>query len=346
MPNKDRLLLTLRTLQQYSDEDHWVNTAFLRGVLQKEGHECSIRTLRRDIRAIRQCGWEVAVREKDGLPTEYAFVSRELEKPELQILVDAVSAAQFIPEKRSRELIRRLSEMAGPSGTDDLTPRFLISERVKAKNPNMIYTVQAIRQAIARERKIRFRYLSYTPDKEQAPRHQGTPEEQYVVSPYATVWNDDRYYLVGWSDKRQKVAVFRIDRMEVPRQMPNKRVPPPEDFDVRDYTDKVFRMYGGAEEQVTLKCSLEILDQVIDRFGDRITLRDVRIDRRQNEESDPHPGGTFSVTVPVSLSTTFYAWVFQYVGKMVIQSPEYVRETYAAFLQEAIDETLGDLPKE
>ena len=46
--------------------------------------------------------------------------------------------------------------------------------------------------------------------------------------------------------------------------------------------------------------------------------------------------------MPVSLSTTFYAWVFQYVGKMKIVAPEHVREAYAGYLEEAIDEVLGE----
>ena len=51
---------------------------------------------------------------------------------------------------------------------------------------------------------------------------------------------------------------------------------------------------------------------------------------------------SFEITVPVSLSTTFYAWVFQFVGKMRIVGPEYVRTEYAGYLQEAIDEALGE----
>ena len=344
MPTKDRLLLLLKTLQEKTDDETWLTTADIRGALEKEGHKCSIRTLRRDVKALHDCGYDIAVRETDGQPTKYAYLDREWSKPELQILVDAVCAAQFIPQPRSEELIRKLSGMAGPSHTEELVPEIMVSEHVKAKNRNMIYSVQAIRRAIEKNKKITFRYLKYTPDKQQVPRHAGTPEEQYVVSPYATVWNDDRYYLVGWSDKRNKVAVFRIDRMEVPKLLNNKRVPPPDTFDVRDYTDKVFRMYGGKEETVTLNCSMEILDQVIDRFGDGIEIR--MTDSENNSESntgsaDNTGNDTFTVTVPVSLSTTFYAWVFQYVGKMSIAAPEYVREAYQGYLREAMDEVPG-----
>ena len=329
MPTKDRLLLLLQILQKNSDDETWLTTADLRNVLEAEGHECSIRTLRRDISALHHCGYDIAVRESEGMPTKYAYLDREWSEPELQILVDAVSAAQFIPESRSRELIQKLSVMAGPSHMKELVPQILISEHVKAKSRNMIYSVQAIRKAIERDKKISFRYLQHNTEKQQVPKNKGTPEEQYVVSPYATVWNDDRYYLVGYSDKRQKVTVFRIDRMEVPKQLPNKRVQPPEDFDIRDYTDKVFRMYGGTEEKVTLRCEMEILDQVIDRFGDRINLEDIRNDH-------------FTITVPVSLSTTFYAWVFQYVGKIRILAPHYVQEAYTDYLKDALAETQGE----
>lgn len=328
MPTKDRLLVLLQTLQERTDDETWLTTADLRRTLEAEGLECSIRTLRRDVQSLHNCGYDIAVQESDGMYTKYAYMGRKWSMPDLQILVDAVSAAQFIPQNRSEELIAELSEMAGPSHVRELHPQILVSERVKAKNKDMIYTVQEIRRAIDRNKKIRFRYLQYNTDKEQVPRHEGTDDEWYVVSPYATVWNNDRYYLVGWSDKREKITVFRIDRMKVPKQLPNKRVPEPDDFDVRDYTDKIFKMYDGPEENVTLRCKLEILDQVIDRFGDGIGIK---------------PGKKhFTVTVPVSLSTTFYAWVFQYVGKMSIISPEYVREAYAGYLEEALDDALGE----
>ena len=329
MPNRDRLLLLLQTLKNQSDDEKWLTTADIRAVLEAEGHECSIRSVRRDVRSLQDAGYEIAVRESEGMPTRYAWLDREWSKPELQILIDAVSSAQFIPENRSREFISRLAAMAGPSHTEELKPQILVSEHIKAKNKNMIYSVQAIRKAIERDRKIAFKYLQYTPDKKQVPKHAGTEEETYVISPYATVWNNDRYYMVGWSDKRSKVTVFRIDRMEVPKQLTKKRVPPPEDFDVRDYTDKIFKMYSGPEENVTLQCSMEILDQVIDRFGEQTELKDISKHKKH-----------FTVTVPVNLSTTFYAWVFQYVGKMKITAPEHVKNAYADYLQEAIDEVL------
>ena len=49
----------------------------------------------------------------------------------------------------------------------------------------------------------------------------------------------------------------------------------------------------------------------------------------------------FDITVPVSISGTFYDWVFQFVGEMNIISPGHVKDAYAEYLQQAIDDVLG-----
>ena len=79
---------------------------------------------------------------------------------------------------------------------------------------------------------------------------------------------------------------------------------------------------------MTLRCRKNITDQVIDKFGEQIEIKNVRKD-------------TFDITVPVSISGTFYAWVFQFVGEMNIIEPGYIKDACADCLQEAI----GDVPE-
>lgn len=63
------------------------------------------------------------------------------------------------------------------------------------------------------------------------------------------------------------------------------------------------------ESAITLLCENELMTYVIDRFGESVpvTLAD-----------ENH----FSATVKVSLSQTFYGWVFSFGGKMKIQAPQ------------------------
>ena len=194
---KDRLLVLLQILQEHTDDETALTTAELLRLMEAEGQEGCKRTLRRNIQSLQNCGYNIDIRETNGMPTEYAYLGRQWTMKELQILVDAVSAAQFIPLEKSRNLVGKLSVMAGPSHVEELVPQILVSEHVKAKNAHMIYSVHVIRKAIERNRKISFRYLRFTAEGKQVPKHGKTPEEWYVVSPYATVWNDDRYYLVG-----------------------------------------------------------------------------------------------------------------------------------------------------
>lgn len=329
MAKKDRLLTLLQILQSESDEHLPLSTAQVRKLLAEEGCPVSILTLRRDIESLQKSGYEIEVKERNGTPTTYGYLDREWSAPELQLLIDAVSSAQFIPVERSNELICKLSKMAGPSQRDSLQPRILVSEHIKARNKKMIYTVQAIRKAILSDKKITFKYYQYNLQKEQIPKHQGTPEEDYIVSPYATIWNNDRYYLVGYSDKRQKVTTFRIDRMDIPKQVQKKRVPAPEDFNIQDYTDKVFWMYDGDEKQVTLRCRHSLMDQMIDKFGEGIEISNVTDE-------------TFDFTVPVRISGTFYAWVTQFVREMTISAPEHIKQSYAKYLMEAIEDVCDE----
>ena len=37
--------------------------------------------------------------------------------------------------------------------------------------------------------------------------------EVYTNSPYDCLWNDDKYYLIGYSEKHQGLVTFRIDRI-------------------------------------------------------------------------------------------------------------------------------------
>ena len=328
MATKNRILYLMRYLQENSDENRPVTTAQIRDEMAQKGCPIIIPTLRDDIESLQSAGYDLQVNETEGMSTTYSWLDREWSLPELQILVDAVSSSQFITAEKSRELIDKLVRMGAPSLRESLKPQILVSEHVKAPNQQILLSVQAIRRAIDRDRKITFKYMQYNTDKVQVPRHAGTPEEDYVISPYATIWNNDRYYLVGYSDKRQEVNTFRIDRMTKVRQIQKKRVPEPEGFNIQDYTDKVFWMYDGKEEKVTLRCKRHLMDQMIDKFGEGVNVKNVR---RQ----------TFDITVPVHISGTFYAWVTQFIGEMTITDPGYVRDAYAEYLQEGIDDVLG-----
>ena len=323
MANKSRVLYLLRYLQRYSDEDHPVSTGEIRQELAGKGCPATVETLRDDIRMLREAGFDILVNETSGLSTTYAWVDRIFDTAELQILIDAVASARFIPLSRSEKIIEKLAELAGPSCAEEIRPAVLNAEFVKTKEPGYLYVVEKIREGIRAGKKIAFQYFEYNLKKERVPRHGG---EEYLISPYGMLWRYDRYFLIGWSEKREKAAVFRVDRMGLPRITEEESIPPPEGFSLRDYTEKVFWMYDGPEEQVTLRCRHRMMENIIDYFGQDVIPENVTAD-------------TFDVTVDVSVSNTFFSWVLGYAGDMTIAGPEKVKKEYTGLLRRELEAT-------
>ena len=140
----------------------------------------------------------------------YHIGARLFELSELKMLADAVSSSRFITTEKSETLIHKLAELTNVENRESLTTRIHTASRMKTSNPNVFVTIDTIYRAIQHQRKISFRYWDYTPTKEKILRHDGA---EYIVSPYALIWDDDRYYVPSYSDSRQKIVHFRIDRM-------------------------------------------------------------------------------------------------------------------------------------
>ena len=325
MSNKARILFLLKYLKENTDEERSISSSELRKMFKAQGMNISAPTLRDDIATLIEAGYDISVEEVNGVATWYKYLDREWSASEIQILIDAVSSSQFITKEKSRQLIDRLATLAGPSDRMDLEPSIQVEDQVKAPNEQILYIVQTIREAMKKDRMIQFEHYQYNSRLERIPKHD---RYQYIVSPYAMIWKKDKYYLIGWSEKHGRIAHFRIDRMGMPDITEVQRKPVPEDLKLEDRSDKIFSMFDGPEETVKLRCKPELLDQVIDQFGEKIKILKTT--------------KTFlDIRVTVHLSPTFYGWLFQYVGQMTVIAPEYVCEQYAEKMQDGMDDVLG-----
>lgn len=326
MDTKERILTLLQFLKENTDEETAASNVSIRQMFKEKGESVSMPTLRDDIAALRKYGFDIDVNEVNGVGTYYKFLGRDWSMPELQILTDAVSAGQFLTCEKTGALIEKLKQMAGPSERTKLRPSIMTAQHVKAPNEQLLYTVQTIQEAIEADRRITFKHDIYDGQLRRLPKHNGYI---YEVSPYATIWKQDHYYLVGWSEKHNDIANFRIDRMELPKMIKKKRRPVPDSLRLEDHSDKIFSMFDGPEETVTLRCRPHLMNQIVDRFG-----TDLDIPRRDEDSVD--------IVVTVHLSPTFYGWLFQFAGEMTVIAPETVCEQYALRLQTAIDDALGN----
>ncbi len=304
MNNKNRILLMLEYLWDNTDEAHTVSLADITRHLESHGITADPRTLRKDIAQLTEFGIDVVVDRR--VQNRYHIASRHFEAPEVKLLIDAVQSSRFITNKKSKALIQKLAAFVAPNQKQVLKRQLYVDARPKSVNESIYLTVDRIQTAIAEKKKITFKYYDYTPEKKRELRHGG---QVYSVSPYALIWNNDAYYVVGYNDARGILATFRADRIARLEIADARIVPKPKGFDVSDYFSQDFTMRSGKECEVELLCENSLMNNIIDRFGEKV----------HTEIADD---GHFKVVTTVGLSNTFYGWVFASEGKIKILSPE------------------------
>ena len=179
-------------------------------------------------------------------------------------------------------------------------------------NESIYYSVDEIHNAIANNKKIKFKYFSWQPDKSQYILNKG---DWFVVSPWALTWGDENYYLVAYDDYSKTCKHYRVDKMLNPQMIDEKREGEEEfkDLDMAAYSKATFGMYGGEKKKVKIRIHNKMCGVFIDRFGKDITFRP--IDEKQSEFS-----------VDVFVSPQFYGWIFGLGKDVKVIGPEDVVE--------------------
>lgn len=208
--------------------------------------------------------------------------------------------------------------MASPYQAGELNRQLYIDGRVKTTNENVYYIVDLLYTAINEKRQINFKYYEYTAEKKKVFKHKG---QVYVFSPYDLVWSNDSYYVFGFSESHEKVAKFRVDRIYKPTISAVPAVSKPTDYDIAGFCKQVFMMYDGEPCTVELLCENTLMKSILDHFGDEV-------------ETQVIDCGHFKVTVNVSASPTFFAWIFTYAEKIQILSPQKVIAEYKKHLMQ------------
>lgn len=313
---KKRLLMLIKLLKDHTDEDHPVSTRDIMAYYKENGMSSDRKTLDADIKLLQEQGFDL-IKIKSS-PNKYYIASREFELPELKLLIDAVQSSRFITEKKSRELSKKLAGLASAEQAKELDRHTGVNGRAKSTNEQQLYTVDTITKAINEKKKIRYQYQEYDGKKRKILRNDG---EVYVLSPYMLYWNEDFYYVVGYSDKRETITAFRVDRIINIEITDAKAVKRPKGFKVSNYSDSIFGMYSGPESEVELECRNNLMKYIIDRFGEKIKVH-------------PTENGTFLTTVTVQLSPVFYGWIFQFGGGIKIKDPKYAVDQYGEMLKQ------------
>jgi predicted DNA-binding transcriptional regulator YafY len=312
--SKIRFLELLKLLKRYSDENHPLSGAQLCKLLQKQGIEAERKSVCRDIALLNKHGFDII---HTRLPKQGYFIAkRDFELPEVRLLMDAVLAAPFITNKKTAELTDKLCGLLSCYQADDVLKQNHMQQRVKFENEEIYYNIDTINRAIAEHKKIAFCYHHRVIANQKAKYDKG---RKFVISPYALLWVSDKYYLAGNYDKYDAISNYRLDRMKHVEATSLESRPLNEvssyekHFDTSDYLKKTFNMYNGEQEMIALRCSNELLETIVDKFGSDL-------------EFSCHDDHAFTVRASVYVSDGLIDWLLQYGDRITVLSPKSLKD--------------------
>ncbi len=313
--HKLKMLHILALLSAQSDESHPVDIEQILLYLENHGICCERKSVYNDISVLNEFGYDILYTKtpKNG----YFLASRDFESAEIRLLCDAIQAANFISSKKSEQLMEKILKLISFEQAKLIKAQVHVKNRPKSANEEIYYHIDKLNQAIQSGKKVSILYRRRIISDQNAVEYE---EREHVVSPYAMIWSDDHYYLVGNNEKYDNLMVLRVDRIrnltvsDTEAVRPFSEVSPYKTyFDSADYAKTHFNMFSGTPERIELICKKELIEQVLDRFGENVEIR------RVGEEK-------FLLRADAAVSDGLVAWIMQFGSKIQIKKPDNLKK--------------------
>ena len=313
---KLKILNEYQILMTESDENHQINAIEMTRRLQERGIPAERKTVYKDMSTLIDAGIDVVKGERG-----YYIGSRVFELAELKLLVDAVGASKFISQKKTKELVDKITGLASIDEAAQLSRQVVVPEKASSGNEKIFYTIDVIYQCLDNDKKMSFKYQEWTVTKEMQPRHGG---KTYIVSPAFLLRNDENYYLVAFDDDSRQIRHYRVDKMISAAMTSEERSGAEEraSLNPQEYVKQHISMFAGEERVVTIRFEKRLIGVVLDKFGKEIDVR---------PDGDEH----IKARISVAISPQFYGWLTG-VGATIC-FPEEEEKKYKEYLRKILD---------
>ncbi len=310
---KLKLYYLSRIMIAKTDDEHMITMEEIKEALAAYDVTADRKSLYDDLEALRVLGIDV-VGEKIGRNYYYHVGGKQFEIAELKLLVDAIQSSKFITEKKSNELIKKLTNLASEYEAAQMKRQIVVQGRVKTMNESIYYFVDDVHRAIAENKQIRFEYMKWNTEKKME-RHR---EADHVVSPWALTWDNENYYLIAYDEEADSIKHFRVDKLKNVRILDEKRAGKNKfkEFNLARYAKMSFGMFGGDPVKVKIAFDNSMVGVFIDRFGRDIPIRPAK------------QKGWSETYVDVAMSDQFLGWIFALGSKVKILGPKAVTEMF------------------
>jgi predicted DNA-binding transcriptional regulator YafY len=300
-------------MTEKTDDEHVLTMPEIQVYLEEYGVTADRKSLYDDLEALRVLGIDV-IGEKQGRYYAYHVGKKQFELAELKLLVDAIQSSKFITERKSNELIKKITSLASDYEATKLKRQVVVQGRIKTMNESIYYVIDDIHNAISNNRSIRFEYMRWNLKKKMERRK----DKPYEASPWALMWDAENYYMVAFDAQEGKIKHYRVDKMRNIELLDEERKGQEHfnNIDMAAYARMNFGMFGGESVMVKLQFQNDMVGVLLDRFGKGIPI------------NQTYKEGWSETHVEVELSDQFLGWIFSLGTKVKILEPEEVVERY------------------
>ncbi|MEE1065495.1 MAG: WYL domain-containing transcriptional regulator [Acutalibacteraceae bacterium] len=308
--NKIKLLFLHDIFSRQTDKDHVYSANELCDLLMDYSINCERKSIYSDIEALKEYGMDIVnVRSpKRG----YYLKDRKFDIAEVRLLIDAVQAAKFISSRKTKALIYKIGSLLSEFQEEELREQIYVDSTFKSEKEDLYDIIKILDTAIKKSKQVQVTYSKRKLENRYLKTMEG---KVFLINPYSLLWSNDHYYLVCNNDKYNNLMHLRLDRISeiVPLDTASKHFSKvskyTEKFDTADYSNKIFNMFTGESGEIELCCNNNIIDDILEKFGDEIPLKVF-------DESH------FTFKADVEMSNGLISWIMQYGADVKVLSPK------------------------
>ena len=308
-PKKLALIRIWQILKEHSDFMHPLTQEDIAQHLEKDyGIVIERKAISRNLSLLKEAGVKVESKRAGSY-----LEGREFEDSELKLLIDGVLCSKHIAARHSADLINRLCGLSNKYFRSHVKNIYSVNDWSKTSNQSLFINIEQIDAAIEKKVRISYDYNKIGIDKKL---HKSSYQ---VVSPYQMILHNQRYYLMAYSEYWGNMVFHRLDRITNMKLTEEKatalRTIPgyKNGIDYKELASARPYMYSDTPERIDFIADVNIVDQIVDWFGN-----DIRISKNSGDEN------TVTVSVVASPSAMEH-WAMQYINYVEIIAPDMLR---------------------
>lgn len=306
---KASILLILKVLEEYSDEDHFLTQQdIIDKVDELYGIELERKSVAFSISLLQELDYDINKSPRGG----YALLSRDFDNSEIRFITDALFSSKCLNGKQAADLSKKLNSCLSKYQRKDYNFIYKSNEINRSENKEVFYTLELIEEAKRRGKRISFQYLTFDENGKPITKRDGF---RYIVSPYYSANSGGRYFLIcNYREKYRAITWFRIDYMINPKIEDEWPIKPLEslegmkNFDIAAYLNDNIYLLDGDVIKATFRIDWpNAVQYIVDWFG-----KNARVYKKDD---------LLYADIKCNESALFY-WYMQYSETFTIVSPQ------------------------